>query len=60
MDQNQQFYRQNKNHHILRLILTTIDTPEYQKTAASVKKMWGAIGVLVGLLPNRCFTLIRW
>ncbi len=59
MDQNQQFYREDKNHHILRLTLTTIDTAEYEKAANLIKQMWGKIGVLADVRIIGAHQIVR-
>lgn len=45
MEADQSFYRKNKNNEILTVAITTADTPEYQKAAEAVAKMWRAAGV---------------
>jgi len=45
MNAEQSFYRKNKSNDILTITITTADTPEYQKVADSLAKMWNAIGV---------------
>lgn len=45
MDPGQTFYRKNKDNDILELTITTVDTPEYSKTAELVADMWQAVGV---------------
>ncbi|TSC83955.1 MAG: Uncharacterized protein G01um101413_758 [Parcubacteria group bacterium Gr01-1014_13] len=45
MSAEQSFYRKNKANEFLTVTITTADTPEYQKVAASVAKMWRAVGV---------------
>jgi len=45
MNADQGFYRKNKNNEILSVVITTVDTPEYQQVATDIAKMWRAIGV---------------
>src|SRR3989344_2177553 len=45
MKADQSFYRKNKDNEILTIAITTADTPEYQKVAESVAKMWRAVGI---------------
>lgn len=45
MDPEQSFYRKSKDLAILEISITTVDTPEYSKTAELISKMWQAIGV---------------
>ena len=45
MSAEQSFYRKNKNNEVLTITLTTADTPEYQKVAQAIAKMWHAVGV---------------
>lgn len=42
---SQTFYRKNGKTDLLRITITTADTPEYTKTAQSIAKMWATIGV---------------
>lgn len=45
MGADQTFYRQNKDGQILDLAITTVDTPEYTKTAEIIAGMWRSLGV---------------
>lgn len=42
---DQTFYRQNKKEALLNVTITTADTPEYQKVAESIARMWRAAGI---------------
>ncbi len=45
LDSEHTFYRKNKNDNILSLIITTVDTPEYKKTAELIAAAWKKIGI---------------
>jgi ABC-type transport system substrate-binding protein len=45
MSAEQSFYRKNKTNEVLAITITTADTPEYQKVADSIAKMWRAVGI---------------
>ncbi len=45
MAADQTFYRKNKSNETLTIIISTVDTPEYQQAAQSIAKMWRAVGV---------------
>ncbi len=45
MSAEQSFYRKNKANEVLTVTITTADTPEYQKVADSIAKMWHLVGV---------------
>ncbi len=45
MNSNQTFYRKDKSGNILKLTITTADTPEYEQTANLLVKMWQELGI---------------
>ncbi|MFA5175046.1 MAG: peptide ABC transporter substrate-binding protein [Patescibacteria group bacterium] len=49
MNSEQSFYRADKDKNILRLTITTADTPEFRKAAETISRMWRAIGVQTNL-----------
>ena len=51
----QTFYRKDKDGKILSLTITTADTPEYNKTATVVARMWRSLGIetKINTIPSR-------
>lgn len=45
MHTDQTFYRKDKDGKILSITITTADTPEYNKTANIIARMWRALGI---------------
>jgi peptide/nickel transport system substrate-binding protein len=45
MPPTQTFYRKDKNNKPLQLTITTVEIPEYQKTADILKQQWQALGI---------------
>lgn len=58
MSATQTFYRRDKKNQLLRLTITTVDTPEYQRVAERIAKDWQSIGMQTSIKPiNRQFFL---
>lgn len=51
MSASQTFYRRDKKNQLLSLIITTVDTPEYQRVAEQVAKDWQTLGVQTTIKP---------
>jgi peptide/nickel transport system substrate-binding protein len=45
MSPDQTFYRKDKKNNLLLLTITTLDTPEYQRTAQVISEQWKALGI---------------
>jgi peptide/nickel transport system substrate-binding protein len=45
MANKQQFYRKTSKGEILKIVITTVDAPEYTKTAEEIAGMWRDIGI---------------
>jgi len=58
MSSGQSFYRKNGND-VLRLTITTADTPEYIKTANEIAKMWSVIGIQTSIKTVGSHQIIR-
>lgn len=59
MTSGQSFYRKLGKTDILRLSITTADTPEYLKTAQQVAKMWQAVGVQTNIITVGSRQIVR-
>ncbi len=59
MASGQTFYRQLGKSDVLRISITTADTPEYLKTAEQVAKMWQAIGVQTNIITIGSRQIVR-
>ncbi len=59
MSSGQNFYRKLGKTDILRLSITTADTPEYVKTAQQVSKMWQEIGVQTNIATVGSRQIVR-
>lgn len=59
MASGQSFYRKLGKNDILRLSITTADTPEYDKTAQQVAKMWQAVGVQTSVVTVGSRQIVR-
>ena len=59
MNSGQAFYRQNGKTDILRLAITTADTPEYIKTADQVAQMWRALGIQTNVVTVGSHQIVR-
>jgi len=59
MTSGQSFYRKLGKTDILRLSITTADTPEYLKTAQQVAKMWQDVGVQTNIITVGSRQIVR-
>jgi peptide/nickel transport system substrate-binding protein len=59
MSSNQAFYRKLGKNDILRLAITTADTPEYVKTAEQIAKMWQTVGIQTDIVAVGSRQIIR-
>lgn len=59
MASGQTFYRKDGKTDVLRITITTADTPEYTKTAQSIAKMWNLIGVQTSIKTVGSRQIIR-
>lgn len=59
MTSGQSFYRQNGKTDILRLAITTADTPEYIKTAEQIAQMWRALGIQTNVISVNSHQIVR-
>ena len=59
MDNNQTFYRKDKDNNILQLTITTSDTNEYGKTAERIAEEWRKIGIIVRVEKMSAARLLR-
>ncbi len=59
MSSGQSFYRQNGKNDVLRLSITTADTPEYIQTAEQVAKMWRALGIQTNVISVSTHQIVR-
>ncbi|MFA6424478.1 MAG: peptide ABC transporter substrate-binding protein [Candidatus Magasanikbacteria bacterium] len=59
MTSGQSFYRKLGKTDILRLSITTADTPEYVKTSEEIAKMWQAVGIQTNLVTVSSRQIVR-
>lgn len=59
MTSGQSFYRQNGKNDVLRLSITTADTPEYIKTAEQTAQMWRALGIQTNVVSVSAHQIVR-
>ena len=59
MTADQPFYRHDKDKKILSLTITTVDSPEYVKTAELISKMWNKIGIQTNVQAVNRFEIGR-
>lgn len=59
MTSGQSFYRQNGKNDVLRLSITTADTPEYIKTAEQIAQMWRALGIQTNVISVNSHQIVR-
>ncbi|MFA6548099.1 MAG: peptide ABC transporter substrate-binding protein [Candidatus Magasanikbacteria bacterium] len=59
MTSGQSFYRKLGKTDILRLTITTADTPEYVKTAQQIAKMWQAVGIQTNIVTVGSRQIVR-
>ncbi len=59
MTSGQSFYRKLGKNDILRLSITTADTPEYTKTAQQIAKMWQSIGIQTNVVTVGSRQIVR-
>jgi peptide/nickel transport system substrate-binding protein len=50
MPSTQTFYRKDKNNVPLQLTITTVEIPEYEKTAQVIREQWQALGVQTSVI----------
>ena len=59
MTSGQSFYRKLGKNDILRLTITTADTPEYVQTAEQVAKMWQTVGIQTSITTVGSRQIVR-
>ncbi len=59
MTSGQSFYRQNGKNDVLRLSITTADTPEYIKTAEQIAQMWRSLGIQTNVISVNSRQIVR-
>lgn len=59
MNSGQSFYRQNGKTAVLRLSITTADTPEYIKTAEQIAQMWRSLGIQTNVVSVNSHQIVR-
>lgn len=59
MPVDQTFYRRDKDNHILELVITTVDTPEYNEIAKLVASMWSDLGIKTTITTIDSHQIVR-
>ncbi len=59
MASGQSFYRKLGKNDVLKLSITTADTPEYVKTAQQISKMWQTIGIQTNIMTVGSSQIVR-
>ncbi len=49
LDKNQTTYRRDKNNNVLRITITTVDSPEYKTVADAVATAWRTLGIITNV-----------